>query len=102
MPQVQHVLTLLSVLAHLRLCFVSQVEDFFARLVQRTSPKSYAQAVGEVTVTRKFFENFCGDQVRGLQEGVDRGGSATAMSCGNRLNKAAAVTCKQRTTDSSK
>ena len=30
---------------------------------QRVSPKSYSQAVTEVTVTRKFFENFSGDQV---------------------------------------
>ena len=40
------------------------VADFFARLVQRTSPKSDAQAAAEVTVTRRFFENFSGDQVR--------------------------------------
>lgn len=41
-----------------------EVLDYFAKLVQRTSPKSYVQAVGEVTVTRRFFENFSGDQVR--------------------------------------
>lgn len=40
------------------------VSDFFARLIQRTSPKSYAQALGELVVTRRFFENFSGDQVR--------------------------------------
>jgi 1-pyrroline-5-carboxylate dehydrogenase len=40
-----------------------EVLDYFARLVQRTSPKSYAQAAAEVTVTRRFFENFSGDQV---------------------------------------
>lgn len=40
-----------------------QVETFFARLIQRVSPKSFAQAVGEVTVTQKFLENFSGDQV---------------------------------------
>lgn len=39
------------------------VADFFARLIQRTSPKSYAQAMGETVVTRRFFENFSGDQV---------------------------------------
>jgi len=27
------------------------------------SPKSFFQAVGEVTVTQKFLENFSGDQV---------------------------------------
>eukprot|EP00286_Rhodomonas_abbreviata_P013023 CAMPEP_0181336676 /NCGR_PEP_ID=MMETSP1101-20121128/27558_1 /TAXON_ID=46948 /ORGANISM="Rhodomonas abbreviata, Strain Caron Lab Isolate" /LENGTH=605 /DNA_ID=CAMNT_0023447011 /DNA_START=105 /DNA_END=1922 /DNA_ORIENTATION=+ len=42
------------------------VEHFFARLIQRVSPKSYAQAKGEVVVTRKFLENFSGDQVRFL------------------------------------
>lgn len=43
-----------------------EVENFFARLIQRVSPKSFPQAVGEVTVTQKFFENFSGDQVRFL------------------------------------
>jgi 1-pyrroline-5-carboxylate dehydrogenase len=45
------------------------VSDFFAKLIQRTSPKSYAQAMGEHVVTRKFFENFSGDQVRFLARG---------------------------------
>jgi 1-pyrroline-5-carboxylate dehydrogenase len=40
-----------------------EVQDFFARLIQRTSPKSYAQATAETVVTRRFFENFSGDQV---------------------------------------
>ncbi|KAL9284319.1 Delta-1-pyrroline-5-carboxylate dehydrogenase 12A1 [Arabidopsis thaliana] len=43
-----------------------KVADFFARLIQRVAPKSYQQAAGEVFVTRKFLENFCGDQVRFL------------------------------------
>ncbi|XP_010678575.2 probable aldehyde dehydrogenase [Beta vulgaris subsp. vulgaris] len=43
-----------------------QVSDFFARLIQRVSPKSYQQALGEVSVTQKFLENFSGDQVRFL------------------------------------
>ncbi|KAH9613499.1 hypothetical protein KSS87_001512 [Heliosperma pusillum] len=43
-----------------------EVSDFFARLIQRVSPKSYQQAHGEVYVTQKFLENFCGDQVRFL------------------------------------
>jgi 1-pyrroline-5-carboxylate dehydrogenase len=42
------------------------VETFFTRLIQRVAPKSYAQALGEVTVTQKFLENFSGDQVRFL------------------------------------
>jgi hypothetical protein len=40
-----------------------EVADYFAKLIQRTSPKSYAQAYGEVAVTTRFLENFCGDQV---------------------------------------
>ncbi|KAH6821294.1 aldehyde dehydrogenase 12A1 [Perilla frutescens var. hirtella] len=43
-----------------------EVADFFAKLIQRVSPKSYQQAFGEVYVTQKFLENFCGDQVRFL------------------------------------
>lgn len=46
-----------------------EVHDFFTRWVQRTSPKSYAQASAEVRVTRLFFENFGGDQVRFLARG---------------------------------
>jgi 1-pyrroline-5-carboxylate dehydrogenase len=42
------------------------VAEFFARLIQRVSPKSEAQARAEVTVTQKFLENFSGDQVRFL------------------------------------
>ncbi|KAK9813740.1 hypothetical protein WJX73_006181 [Symbiochloris irregularis] len=41
-----------------------EVADFFAQLVKRLSPKSYAQAMLEVTVTRRFLENFGGDSVR--------------------------------------
>ena len=43
-----------------------EVLDYFTKLVLRTSPKSYAQAEAEVTVTRRFFENFSGDQVARL------------------------------------
>ncbi|KZV23336.1 putative aldehyde dehydrogenase [Dorcoceras hygrometricum] len=43
-----------------------EVLDFFAKLIQRVAPKSYQQALGEVVVTQKFLENFCGDQVRFL------------------------------------
>ncbi len=42
------------------------VADYFARLIQRVSPKSYAQAATEVRVTQKFLDNFSGDQVRFL------------------------------------
>ncbi len=37
--------------------------DFFAKLIQRVAPKSYAQAMMEVTVTARFLENFGGDSV---------------------------------------
>mmetsp|Transcript_9904 Transcript_9904/g.8439 ORF Transcript_9904/g.8439 Transcript_9904/m.8439 type:complete len:309 (+) Transcript_9904:237-1163(+) len=43
-----------------------EVEDFFAKLVQRVVGKSDAQARAEVVVTRKMLENFCGDNVRFL------------------------------------
>ncbi len=43
-----------------------EVAEFFARLIQRVAPKSHAQAMGELFVTRKFFENFGGDQVRDI------------------------------------
>jgi 1-pyrroline-5-carboxylate dehydrogenase len=39
------------------------VADFFARLIQRVVPKSYAQAMAEVSICRTFMENFSGDQV---------------------------------------
>lgn len=45
---------------------LQKVSDFFTRLIQRVSPKSYQQAFAEVYVTQKFLENFCGDQVRFL------------------------------------
>ena len=45
-----------------------EVEQFFAKLIQRTSPKSDAQATAEVVVTRRFMENFGGDQVRALTD----------------------------------
>ncbi|CAN0278158.1 unnamed protein product, partial [Laminaria digitata] len=41
-----------------------EVEHFMTRLIMRVAPKSYAQAKGEVVVTRRFLENFSGDNVR--------------------------------------
>eukprot|EP01095_Lingulamoeba_sp_RSL-Kostka_P017393 TRINITY_DN9003_c0_g1_i1.p1 TRINITY_DN9003_c0_g1~~TRINITY_DN9003_c0_g1_i1.p1 ORF type:complete len:556 (-),score=193.33 TRINITY_DN9003_c0_g1_i1:157-1824(-) len=46
-----------------------EVEDYFVKTVQRTSPKSYTQALGEVRVTTQFLRNFQGDQVRFLARG---------------------------------
>jgi len=50
------------------------VADFFARLIQRVAPKSYDQAMAELRVTRKFYENFSGDQVRFLAQGFSNPG----------------------------
>jgi 1-pyrroline-5-carboxylate dehydrogenase len=47
-----------------------EVFKFFVRLVQRTCPKSYAQAEGEIKVMVDFFKNFCGDNVRYLANGT--------------------------------
>lgn len=38
-----------------------EVENFLSRLIMRVAPKSYAQAMGEVVVTRRFLENFSGE-----------------------------------------
>lgn len=43
-----------------------KVSDFFVTLMQRVVPKSYAQCYGELEVTKKFLENFSGDNVRFL------------------------------------
>ena len=43
-----------------------QIEDYFWRLIQRVIPKSKKQCLGEVIVTRRFLENFSGDNVRFL------------------------------------
>ncbi|GIL46671.1 hypothetical protein Vafri_3605 [Volvox africanus] len=62
-----------------------EVEHFFARLIQRVAPKSIIQALGEVRVTRKFFENFSGDQVRFLARGFTNPGDHPGqISSGNR------------------
>lgn len=44
-----------------------EVESFFVKLLQRVMPKSVAQATGEWVVTRRFFENFTGDNPRFFQ-----------------------------------
>ena len=50
------------------------VEDYFTTLTQRVMPKSRAQCLGEVTVTRVFLENFAGDGVRFLARGFSNPG----------------------------
>lgn len=39
-----------------------EVADYFARLIQLVAPKSWAQAMAEVTVTARFLANFSADQ----------------------------------------
>lgn len=65
-----------------------EVADFFARLIQRTSPKSYAQALAEVVVTRRFFENFSGDQVGAPALPVVR---ATTLPCSRTVSAPSAA-----------
>jgi 1-pyrroline-5-carboxylate dehydrogenase len=45
-----------------------EVFDFFVDLCMRSVPKSRAQTEGEIRVTRAFYENFSGDNVRFLAE----------------------------------
>jgi 1-pyrroline-5-carboxylate dehydrogenase len=56
--------------------------SYFSRLVQRTSPKSYKEAEGEVSVCAAFLENFSGDNVRFLA----RGFSVPGNHAGQRSN----------------
>jgi 1-pyrroline-5-carboxylate dehydrogenase len=45
-----------------------EVMDYFIGLVMRSIPKSYTQTYAEIKVTRAFFDNFAGDNVRLLAE----------------------------------
>jgi 1-pyrroline-5-carboxylate dehydrogenase len=48
-------------------CFSDpEVFEFFVKAIQRTSPKSHAQASAELQVTVNFLKNFTGDRVRFL------------------------------------
>ena len=63
-----------------------QVLEFFTRLVQRVAPKHHFQAAQEVIVTRRFFENFSGDNVRypfsrALGLGLGEGSGLAARLC---------------------
>ena len=51
-----------------------EVQDFFVKLTQRVMPKSTGQVTGEVVVTRRFFENFTGDNPRFFQQAFTVGG----------------------------
>lgn len=50
------------------------VTDYFSKLIQRVMPKSWAQCVGEYSVTRTFMENFAGDGARFLARGFSNPG----------------------------
>mmetsp|Transcript_57659 Transcript_57659/g.122656 ORF Transcript_57659/g.122656 Transcript_57659/m.122656 type:complete len:555 (-) Transcript_57659:366-2030(-) len=63
-----------------------EVAYFYARLIQRLTPKSWAQANGEPTITRKFLENYSCDQVRYLAKSFGVSGDhAGQTSCGYRM-----------------
>jgi 1-pyrroline-5-carboxylate dehydrogenase len=51
-----------------------EVEEFFVKLMQRVMPKSTAQVLGEWVVTRRFFENFTGDNPRFFQRSFNVAG----------------------------
>ncbi|MFQ5609611.1 MAG: aldehyde dehydrogenase family protein [Woeseiaceae bacterium] len=57
----------------------SDVQEFFTRLTQRVMPKSTAQCLAEVVVTRVFLENFAGDGVRFLARGFSNPGDRTGQ-----------------------
>lgn len=56
-----------------------KVSDFFVKLMQRVMPKSYAQCLGELVVTKRFFENFAGDNVRFLARSFANPGDHTGQ-----------------------
>ena len=56
-----------------------EVFEFFVQCTMRTIPKSHAQTTGEISVTRAFFDNFSGDQVRFLCEAKQTPGDHTGQ-----------------------
>lgn len=59
-----------------------EVQYFFAKLIQRLTPKSWKQANGEPTVTRKFLENYSCDQVRYLARSFQIPGDHAGQTSG--------------------
>jgi hypothetical protein len=60
--------------------------EFFAQVIMACVPKSHAQAMGEVKVTRDFLKNFAGDNVRRLAKSFGVPGDHYGqMSMGHRL-----------------
>jgi 1-pyrroline-5-carboxylate dehydrogenase len=58
-----------------------EIFDHFIKLIQRVFPKSTAQTYGEMKVTRAFFENFCGDNVRYLAQSKASPGDHDGQQC---------------------
>lgn len=56
-----------------------EILDFFAKSIQRVSPKSYQQAKGEVIVTRRFLENLSGDGPRFITKGFTVAGDCAGQ-----------------------
>jgi len=56
-----------------------EVAAYFAGLIQRVMPKSFAQCMGEVTVTRQFLKNSSGDGARFLLNGETTPGDHTGQ-----------------------
>jgi 1-pyrroline-5-carboxylate dehydrogenase len=56
------------------------VIEYFVKLIQRVAPKSHFQAKAEFVVTRKFVENFSGDQVRYLARSFGVPGDHTGQT----------------------
>ncbi|KNC82138.1 aldehyde dehydrogenase [Sphaeroforma arctica JP610] len=46
-----------------------EVEEYFVKLIQRVTPKSKTQALGEINTARKWLAMYAGDQVRMLARG---------------------------------
>jgi len=57
-----------------------EVQYFYARLIQRLTPKSWVQANAEPTITRKFLENYSCDQVRYLAKSFGVSGDHTGQN----------------------
>jgi 1-pyrroline-5-carboxylate dehydrogenase len=51
-----------------------EIFNHFVRVIQRVFPKSDGQTIAELKVTRAFFENFAGDNVRFLARGFNNPG----------------------------
>ena len=51
-----------------------EINEFLVQSIHNVLPKSRAQIQGEIDVTRKFLENFCGDNPRFIARGFSVAG----------------------------